>query len=59
MCAHCEARVKGALEALCEVEHVDVSHKKGLARVKLKGEISKEKLAEVVTAQGYKVRKIK
>lgn len=59
MCSHCEGRVKGALEALCEVEHAEVSHKKGQARVTLKGEISKQKLTQAVTAQGYKVTRIK
>ncbi len=55
MCPHCEARVKGALEALPEVDSAEVSHEKGTAELTLNAAISHETLKETVEAQGYKV----
>ena len=55
MCPHCEARVKGALEALPEVEHAEVSHERGTAVVTLKTTVSDEKLKKAVEDQGYQV----
>jgi Cu2+-exporting ATPase len=59
MCPHCEARVKGLLEALPEVSEAAVSHKKGTAVVKLAAEISDEALAKVIVDNGYKVIEVK
>lgn len=55
MCAHCEARVKKALEELPEVKSAQVSHEKGSAVVTLEKEISDDKLRQTVEDQGYKV----
>lgn len=55
MCPHCEARVKGALEALPEVDSAEVSHEKGTAVLTLNSEISHETLKAAVEAQGYRV----
>ena len=55
MCAHCEARVKKALEALPEVASAEVSHERGTAVVTLNGEISDETLKKAVEDQGYQV----
>ncbi len=51
MCAHCEARVKAALEAVPGVESADVSHEKGTAKVK--GTASREALVKAVASAGY------
>ncbi len=58
MCAHCEARVKGCLEALAGVQSAVVSHKKGTAVVTLNDAVSDESLSQAVAAQGYEVTKI-
>ncbi|MBQ1507672.1 MAG: heavy metal translocating P-type ATPase [Ruminococcus sp.] len=55
MCPHCEASVKTALEELEEVESAQVSHKSGTAVVKLKSQISSDKLKSAIEARGYKV----
>ena len=55
MCPHCEARVKAALEAVPEVESAEVSHKKGVAKVKLSAEIPFDTLKTAVEEAGYKV----
>ena len=55
MCAHCEARVKKALEALPEVASAEVSHEHGTAVVTLNGEIPDEALKKAVEDQGYQV----
>ena len=55
MCAHCEARVKKALEELPEVKSAQVSHEKGSAVVTLENVISDDKLRQTVEDQGYKV----
>ncbi len=55
MCGHCEARVKGVLEALPEVAEAVVSHEKGTAVVTLKEEVADQKLKETVEEQGYQV----
>ena len=44
MCSHCEATVKGALEALDGVISAEVSHEAGTARVTLDGDISDQRL---------------
>ena len=56
MCAHCEARVKKALEAMPEVDQAVVSHKDGTAVITLNQEVSEEALRKAVADQGYQVR---
>ena len=55
MCAHCEARVKKALEALPEVSGAAVSHESGTAVVTLSGQLPDEALKKAVEDQDYKV----
>ena len=55
MCSHCEARVKKVLEALEQVEMVEVSHEKGVAIVTLKADMANEELKKVIEDQDYKV----
>ena len=55
MCPHCEARVKQTLEGTAGVMSADVSHKEGRATVTCADNVSKEALAAIVEAQGYKV----
>ena len=54
MCAHCEARVKKALEEIPGVERAEVSHTAGTAVVTLSG-VSDETLKAAVEKQDYKV----
>ena len=58
MCAHCENRVKKALEALEQVENAVVSHADGTAVVTLNAEVADEVLKEAVEAQDYKLTDI-
>ena len=58
MCAHCEATVKKALEALPQVEKADVSHEKGTAVVTLSADVPDETLKKAVEDQDYKVTEI-
>ena len=58
MCAHCEARVKKALEALPEVDQATVSHEAGTAVVTLKAVASNDVLKKAVEAQDYTVTSI-
>lgn len=53
MCAHCEARVKAALEAVPGVTGVQVSHKRGAAVVD--GDADRETLTAAVKSAGYEV----
>ena len=55
MCAHCEARVKKALEALPEVAQAAVSHEAGTAVVTLKAAVADDVLKKAVEAQDYTV----
>lgn len=56
MCPHCEGRVRDALAVVPGVVSVAVSHKSGTAEVEVQSAaVTKESLASVVTAQGYKV----
>ena len=55
MCAHCEARVKKALEALPEVQSAAVSHEAGTAVVTLSAELADGVLKKAVEDQDYKV----
>ena len=55
MCPHCEAAVKGALEALDGVEAAEVSHVAGTAVVSMTKDIADAALREAVEAKDYKV----
>jgi Cu2+-exporting ATPase len=55
MCPHCEAAVKGALEALDGVTSADVSHEAGTAAVWMAKDIADKVLKEAVEAKDYKV----
>ena len=58
MCAHCEATVKKALEALDGVSGAEVSHEKGTAVVNMASEVSDENLKKAVEDKDYKVLSI-
>ena len=58
MCAHCEAAVKKALEALPQVDSAEVSHSEGMAVVKLRSELSDEVLKKTVEDKDYRVLEI-
>jgi len=58
MCAHCEARVKKALEQLEQVNEAKVSHEEGTAVVSLNAEIDNDTLKNAVEAQDYTVVEI-
>jgi len=53
-CAHCEMRVKKALEAMEGVQSAKADHKTGRATVTLKpwAEVDKQTLVEAVNATG-------
>ena len=55
MCAHCEATVKKALEALDGVESAVVSHEAGTAVVTLSHDVADAALQEAVQAKDYTV----
>ncbi len=55
MCAHCEARVKKALEGLPEVDSAEVSHEAGTAVVTLSAAVEDAALRQAVEAQDYQV----
>ena len=55
MCAHCEARVKKALEAVSTVRSAVVSHETGTAIVLLGEETDAAVLKKAVEDAGYKV----
>ena len=59
MCAHCEARVKKALESVKGVVEAVVSHTDGTAIVTLSSPVSDKTLTEAVEAQDYTVVEIK
>lgn len=54
MCAHCEGRVKSALEEIAGVESASPSHESGTVTVELNGDVSDEAFKEKIEAQGYK-----
>ncbi len=58
MCAHCEARVKKALEAVSGVQEAKVSHEAGTAVVTLSAAVADETLKKAVEDQDYKVTAI-
>ncbi len=55
MCAHCEARVKKALEAVDGVVSATASHESNTAVVETNGSVSADALKAAVEAQDYKV----
>ncbi len=59
MCAHCEASVKKALEAVEGVASAEVSHEKGTAVVALSSEVSDDVLKKAVEDKDYKVTDIR
>lgn len=58
MCPHCEAAVKGALEALEGVTAAEVSHEKGSAVVTLAAPVADDVLRAAVEGKGYAVKGI-
>ncbi len=54
MCAHCEAAVKKALEALPFVESATASHEKGTAVLELNGEPDEQAVKKAVEDKDYK-----
>ena len=58
MCAHCEARVRKALEALPFVEKAEPDHSAGRVTVTLSAPGSDGELTRVVTEASYTVRSI-
>ena len=54
MCAHCEGRVKSALEEIAGVASASLSHESGTVTVELNGDVSDEAFKEKIEAQGYK-----
>ena len=53
MCAHCEARVKKALEALDGVISVTASHAANNAVIESSKEIADDEIKAAVEAEGY------
>lgn len=58
MCAHCEARIKAALESITGVKSAEVSHETGTAKVTLGDAVDDNALISAVENAGYKVLKI-
>ena len=54
MCAHCEGRVKEALEKVKGVKSAEASHERGEVVVTLTKDVDEAKLAKAVTDAGYK-----
>lgn len=57
MCAHCEAHVKRALEAIDGVSLAEASHEKGNVIITLAKDIPVEALERAITDEGYTVIK--
>ena len=55
MCAHCEAHVKGALEAISGVAAAVVSHETGTAQVTLSAPVNDAVLKAAIEEAGYRV----
>ena len=53
MCAHCEAHVKKALEAVGGVAAATADHTSGTATVTLMGTVANDALAKAVADAGY------
>ena len=59
MCAHCEATVKKALEAVPGVTEAKVSHQTGTAVVTLASDVSNDTLKQAVEARDYTVTDVR
>ena len=59
MCAHCEARVKKALEAIDGVREAEASHERGEAVVHLTGPVADDALRSAVEGADYTVKEIR
>ena len=55
MCAHCEASVRKALEALDGVESAQASHETGTAKITLSSDVPFETLKKAVEEKDFKV----
>ncbi|MBQ5442492.1 MAG: heavy-metal-associated domain-containing protein [Oscillospiraceae bacterium] len=55
MCAHCEARVKAALEGVDGVLSAAADHESGVATAETAGAVDADALRAAVEAQDYKV----
>ncbi len=53
MCAHCEAHVKKALEAIDGIESAEASHEKNLVTVTNSKDIDEELIKAAITEAGY------
>ena len=53
MCAHCEGRVKKALEALPFVSAAEADHASGSVKVRLSGPVVEDAVKKAVTEAGY------
>ena len=53
MCDHCVAAVKKAVESVEGVKSADVDLKKGIVKVKYKGEFPEEAITKVVEEADY------
>lgn len=58
MCAHCEARVKKALEEVDGVVKAQANHKTKKVVVKLEKEVTNDVLVKAITDQDYEVKSI-
>ena len=56
MCAHCEARVKKALEELRGVEEARPDHEKGIVTLALSTSPDEEQLRKAIENAGYKFK---
>jgi len=54
MCPHCEANVKGALEAIDGVECATVSHQTGTAILDLSKEVEDQVIQDIIEGKDYK-----
>lgn len=54
MCAHCEANVKKALEALDGIESAVVSHEAGTAVIELSKEVDDDLIKQTIENKDYK-----
>lgn len=59
MCAHCEARVQKALEAIDRVDSAKADHNANQVIVELNGDIEDDIIRNAIEAEGYQVTEIK
>lgn len=55
MCTGCENRIKNALSLIEGVAQVEANHEKGIVKVILEKEISKDILEEKITDLGFEI----